>query len=104
MITHVRSWRHRFAVVAVLAISAFVCGPAWGQAAPYSKWFKYDADIGKEWDVAGDPANPMVVSINRKDGVGPVRRVLVLYPRASSAYDTAITEILRTFSAKEINA
>ncbi len=35
---------------------------------------------------------------------GPVRRVLVLYPRASSAYDTAITEILRTFSAKEINA
>jgi putative ABC transport system substrate-binding protein len=104
MITHARSWRHRFAVVAILAISAFVCGPAWGQAAPYSKWFKYDAGIGKEWDVAGDPANPMVVSINRKDGVGPVRRILVLYPRASSAYDTAITEILRTFSAKEINA
>ena len=104
MITHVGSWRHRFAVVAVLATSAFVCGPAWGQAAPYSKWFKYDASIGKEWDVAGDPNNPMVVSINRKEGVGPVRRVLVLYPRASSAYDTAITEILRTFSAKEINA
>ncbi len=104
MSTHIRSWRHRFAVAALLAASAFVCGPAWGQAAPFSKWFKYDADIGKEWDVAGDPANPMVVSINRKDGVGPVRRVLVLYPRASSAYDTAITEILRTFSAKEINA
>ena len=104
MITHVRSWRHRFAVAALLAASAFVCGPAWGQAAPYSKWFKYDASIGKEWDVVGDPNNPMVVSINRKDGVGPVRRVLVLYPRASSAYDTAITEILRTFSAKEINA
>ena len=104
MITHVRSRRHRFAVAALLAISAFVCGPVWGQAAPYSKWFKYDASIGKEWDVVGDPNNPMVVSINRKDGVGPVRRVLVLYPRASSAYDTAITEILRTFSAKEINA
>ncbi len=54
--------------------------------------------------MVGDPTNPLVVSINRKDGVGPVRRVLVLYPRASSAYDTAITEILRTFSAKEINA
>jgi putative ABC transport system substrate-binding protein len=104
MITHLRSWRHRFAIAAVLATSAFVCGPAWGQAAPYSKWFKYDAGIGKEWDVVGDPNNPMVVSINRKDGVGPVRRVLVLYPRASSAYDTAITEILRTFSDKEINA
>jgi putative tryptophan/tyrosine transport system substrate-binding protein len=104
MITHVRSWRHRFAVAAVLALSAFVCGPAWGQAAPYNKWFKYDPDIGKEWDVAGDPTNPLAVSIKRKDGVGPVRRVLVMYPRASSAYDTAITEILRTFSAKEINA
>ena len=104
MITHVRSWRHRFAVAAVLAASAFICGPAWGQAAPYSKWFKYDADIGKEWDVVGDPNNPLVVSISRKEGVGPVRRILVMYPRASSAYDTAITEILRVFSAKEINA
>jgi putative ABC transport system substrate-binding protein len=101
MITPVRD---RFAVAAVLALSVFVCGPAGGQAAPYAKWFKYDADIGKEWDVVGDPNNPMVVSINRKEGVGPVRRVLVMYPRASSAYDTAITEILRTFSAKEINA
>ena len=104
MITHVRSWRHRFAAAAVLAASGLVCGPAWGQAAPYSKWFKYDASIGKEWDVVGDPNNPMAVSINRKDGVGPVRRVLVMYPRASSAYDTAITEILRTFSGREINA
>jgi putative tryptophan/tyrosine transport system substrate-binding protein len=104
MTTHVRSWRNGLAVAAVFAMSAFICGPAWGQAAAYSKWFKYDADIGKEWDVVGDPNNPLVVTINRKDGVGPVRRVLVLYPRASSAYDTAITEILRTFSAKELNA
>jgi putative ABC transport system substrate-binding protein len=44
------------------------------------------------------------VSIRRKNATGPLKRVLVLYPRPSSAYDVAITEILRTFAAKEINS
>lgn len=102
---HAHRWRARFAVAAVvLAASAFIGGPAWAQSAPFGKWFKYDADINREWNVVGDPANPLSVSITRKDGAGPLRRILVLYPRASSAYDTAITEILRTFAAKEINA
>jgi putative ABC transport system substrate-binding protein len=46
----------------------------------------------------------MYVSLRRKDAAGPLKRVLVLYPRPSSAYDIAITEILRTFAAKEINS
>ena len=31
------------------------------------------------------------------------RRVLVIYPRASSAYDIAITKILTVFDTKELN-
>ena len=38
-----------------------------------------------------------------KEGA-PAYRVLVLYPRASSAYDTEITRILRVFDDKEVNA
>ena len=70
----------------------------------FSKWFKYSPDIEKYWDVAGDPAQPMHVSLRRKGTTGSLKRVLVLYPRPSSAYDVAITEILRTFEAKEINS
>ncbi len=33
-----------------------------------------------------------------------LKRILVLYPRPSSAYDTAITEMLRTFAARDINS
>jgi putative ABC transport system substrate-binding protein len=73
-------------------------------AEPFAKWFKYSADINTVWDVVGDAKDPMHVSIRRKRPEGPEKRVLVLYPRPSSAYDTAITEVLRVFAAKEINA
>ena len=46
----------------------------------------------------------MYVSLRRKDAAGPLKRVLVLYPRPSSAYDIAITEMLHVFTAKELNS
>ena len=93
---------------AVLLVAAAVfCSVATGATAaeprPFSKWFKYSPDIEKSWDVANDPAQPMYASLRRKNATGSLKRVLVLYPRPSSAYDIAITEILRTFAAKEIN-
>jgi putative ABC transport system substrate-binding protein len=42
--------------------------------------------------------------VHAKSAEGPLKRILVLYPRSSSAYDTAITEMLRVFATKEINA
>lgn len=94
--------------VTFLAIGLFWMGIA-GTAAsaagpePYAKWFKFTANVSTEWDVKGD-ADPNQVYIASKEKRGPARRVLVLYPRASSAYDIAITQILQVFSAKEINA
>lgn len=70
---------------------------------PYAKWFKFTANVSSEWDVKAS-ADPNKLLISSKDKQGPVRRVLVLYPRASSAYDIAITQILQVFAAKEINA
>ena len=48
----------------------------------------------------------MKVSVRRKDGdlLGARKRVFVLYPRPSSAYDIAITKILHVFESKEVNA
>ena len=90
-------------VGAVLAC-AILTPAAAAEPQPYAKWFKYSSDIDSTWNVTGDPAQPLRVTIRRKEGEGPVKRVLVLYPRPSSAYDTAITEVLRVFGDKEINA
>ena len=70
---------------------------------PYAKWFGFTANVSAEWDVKGD-ADSNQVFISSKEKRGPARRVLVLYPRKSSAYDIAITQILQVFAAKEINA
>src|ERR1700730_3598162 len=99
---------HRRQSVALLVAAAVFCAIATcatsAESPPFSKWFKYSPDIEKSWNVVGDAAQPMYVSLGRKDATGSVKRVLVLYPRPSSAYDIAITEILRTFETKEINS
>jgi putative ABC transport system substrate-binding protein len=71
---------------------------------PFAKWFKYGADIAGAWAVEGDASRPLEVTIKPKGGEGPKKRIMVLYPRASSAYDIAISVILRVFANKEINA
>ena len=81
--------RHQAA--ALLVVAAVFCSIATraigAEPQPFSKWFKYGPDIEKSWDVASDAAQPMYVSLRRKDAAGPLKRVLVLYPRPSSAYD-----------------
>ena len=96
-------------VAALLALS--LTAPAAAEDRPFSFWFKYGSEIDAAWDVAGDAAKPMTVSIRRKfaedqpaEKRNPLRRVLVLYPRSSSAYDIAITKILSVFASKEVNA
>jgi putative ABC transport system substrate-binding protein len=96
-------------VAALLALS--LTAPAAAEDRPFSFWFKYSSEIDAAWDVAGDAAKPMTVSIRRKfaedqpaEKRNPLRRVLVLYPRSSSAYDIAITKILSVFASKEVNA
>lgn len=51
--------------------------------------------------VEGDPLQAMVRRV--EPGSGPLRRLLVLYPRPSPAYDVAISKILEVFSAKNLD-
>lgn len=69
----------------------------------FSEWFKYAPTITSEWIVT-ETTDPLRVALHRKNPEGLTTKIYVLYPRPSSAYDTAITEILRVFAAKEINA
>ena len=79
--------------------------PAKAEEKPYSSWFRYRAELDQTWAITADPADSMRLSIRRKSPVqsGSLRHVLVLYPRPSSAYDIAISSILRVFDDKEQN-
>jgi hypothetical protein len=90
---------------AVVMLAGIIATPAFtSDGQPFGKWFKYSPGTDTMWDITGDPADPMHVVLRQKKAEGPLKRILVLYPRPSSAYDTAITEILRVFATKEINA
>ena len=97
----------RTAAVALLAL----CSVA-GRSAAFSTmvsvgtWFKVGTEVTKDWQISqfGDDKNILQIKPVRLQSSRPLRRVLVLYPRASSAYDTAITKIVGVFADKRIDA
>lgn len=69
-------------------------------------WFKAGPSADAHWNIAAVPNDENQVSIKPKRLVSsrPLRRILVLYPRPSSAYDTAMTRFLSVFADKRIDA
>jgi putative ABC transport system substrate-binding protein len=90
--------------IAAAAIALQLPAAADEQAAPH--WFGYSKGVDAAWRVTRAPDAPMKVAIERRDRTRATGgyRVLVLYPRPSSAYDIAITRILREFDHKQIDA
>ncbi|MCU0818728.1 MAG: hypothetical protein MUF11_05375 [Beijerinckiaceae bacterium] len=86
---------------------------AWAQQAPaapaatpnYWDWFKYSPKILEKWIVdATDNPNHVEIEPIRRSNTGVRKRMLVIYPRPSSAYDISITKILNVFEDKSIDA
>jgi putative ABC transport system substrate-binding protein len=67
-------------------------------------WFKiFDAALD-HWSVAvPDGIDQRIVMTRKSPVAGAAKRVLVVYPRKSSAYDVAMTQLLADFAAKPIN-
>ncbi len=90
--------------VGLLGGSLLVGVPARAQERKsYASWFKYGAQIERSWNVSeveGDANKVLIRPLGMESTSG--RRVLVLYPRSSSAYDVAITKILDVFDDKEL--
>ena len=84
----------------------FFCAETASAAPAYADWFRYDESILKSWVVKEVPGDGFRVKIHRKGTrFGKAsQRILVYYPRPSSAYDTAISEILNVFVDKKIDA
>ena len=77
----------------------------------YSKWFRFKEHVTETWRIDGDSNDPNKVVIRLKGTETPDEikleprwRVVVLYPRPSSAYDVAITKILDMFADRDIQA
>ncbi|OYU50613.1 MAG: hypothetical protein CFE31_03455 [Rhizobiales bacterium PAR1] len=73
---------------------------------PYWSWFRYNSSVLATWKIEADPADSNIVHAKptRLGLASPQRKVLVLYPRASSAYDVSITKIFNVFEDKLLDA
>jgi len=92
---------------ALACLAAYlICGAALAADQPFSRWFRYGRGLENQWQFIADAQDPMRLSIRPRtpDGGGPRKKVLVLYPRPSSAYDIAISEVLKDFDRKEQRA
>ncbi len=101
-----RSLRLRLAgLLALAAVLVLPAGTAHASITVFD-WFRLSAGVVKDWDVVASPDKSDLVRIRPRKYLSsqPLRRVLVLYPRRSSAYDTAMSTILNVLSDKRINA
>jgi putative tryptophan/tyrosine transport system substrate-binding protein len=74
-------------------------------AASFSTWFRLVDQMSSRWHIAADQQDAMRVDLRQVESPdGPKRKILVIYPRPSSAYDIAISRVLDLFTAKGINA
>lgn len=100
----------------ILGAPMMVAGPAQAQTGPaptathapsraedaYQAWFKTTEATRELWRIVPTPGNPLEVRISARDaspGTRP-KKVMVVYPRPSSAYDIAISKILSVFANK----
>ena len=97
---------HRIFVACSVAVCLTLLAglPARAAEPGYSSWFRYEATLGAQWDFTAVEGDENQVRITRIDGSGPPRKVFVLYPKPSSAYDVAISKILTVFANKGVNA
>jgi putative ABC transport system substrate-binding protein len=77
------------------------------QPAPtYREWFQYSDEAKTVWEVVPDARSHLRIAVRMREAAKRAgsKRIFVLYPRASSAYDVAISKILEVFEDKDIAA
>ena len=79
--------------------------------APYADWFRFKESVLKHWSIIGSYSHPdkVLIKMRSADGTGgvienPKWKLMVIYPRPSSAYDVAISKILKLFAERNITA
>lgn len=75
------------------------------QAVPaYTDWFAHHEELTGAWEFSEINGDPNQVEINSTLGDdNKAKKVLVLYPKKSSAYDIAMSKILDVYASKNMN-
>ena len=99
-----RSGLMRGMYLLVLLLTA-VAGPV-AAGDSISDWFNLSTVSEASWELRADSENENLLVISPKTafGFGEQRRILVLFPKASSAYDTAMTTLLGVFCDNQVQA
>ncbi len=86
----------------LLAILLVFAAPRSEAFARVGDWFRIAPEAAARWIVeAPDPADETRVRLRLRDGPEPTSLIYVLYPRKSSAYDTAMTTLLEAFASRD---
>lgn len=88
----------------VLAAIALALPTAASAAPAYSSWFNHNEELTGAWEFLEVEGDPNQVSIRSTLGGTDSKKIFVLYPKKSSAYDAAMSKILDVFASKNINA
>jgi putative tryptophan/tyrosine transport system substrate-binding protein len=91
-------------ILLALLCAVGLASPAAADEPPYAAWFRHGPEVRQAWRIDAVPGDALQVAIRRKiPSDMPERRVVMLYARASSAYDVAITKLLEVFEEKGLN-
>lgn len=104
----IASYLKRFsrAIAVVCAAASLLASASNAQAmVTLTDWFRISSATLKDWDAIVPAGSNTTIRIKPKryQASQPLRRILVLYPRRSSAYDTAISTFLNVVLDKRIN-
>ena len=94
-------------IVAALAAALFAGLPRAKAEPAYHQWFRPSEKNLESWLIRERDGDPYQIDILRRDGKGidrDAKRVLVMFPRPSSAYDIAMNKILDLFVEKDFDA
>lgn len=83
---------------------AFGLLPAGRPAHAETAWFAVADEAKDNWVVTPDARDATRVVVAPRFNASPSQKVMVLYPRQSSAYDVAMTKLLQVFAQKDIDA
>ena len=101
-----KTWLGAIALVGLVTALLGASPAAKADITSYSDWFRYSDETANAWNFEGVDDDPMQVSISKKDPIpgAEERKIFILYPKPSSAYDVAISRILQVLDSKDINA
>ncbi len=67
-------------------------------------WFKLKTPPSASWQITADARDPLRFTLNRPGQAGTPRRLVVLFTKPSSAYDTALSELVTILASRDVAA